>query len=154
MKILQICNYAAKYRGNFIESLEYFRKNSLGDGDFMLYAFPERMTERRNQWYVDLKKEVPAAIYKSSVKEKIRAFRKIIKEKRRRHHSHTLHRHEDRYVRQYRLPRASREKFKHYRSSFGSFGTIKKFFRAALLPQLERRHLRKPAQSCGRPRAI
>ena len=42
MKILQICDYAAKYRGNFIESLEYFRKNSLGDGDTMLYAFPER----------------------------------------------------------------------------------------------------------------
>lgn len=40
MKILQICDYAAKYRGNFIESLEYFRKNSLGDGDSMLYAFP------------------------------------------------------------------------------------------------------------------
>ena len=80
MKILQICDYAAKYRGNFIESLEYFRKNSLGDGDFMLYAFPERMAERRNQWFFDLKKEVPAAIYKSTVKEKIRAFRKIIKE--------------------------------------------------------------------------
>lgn len=128
MKILQICDYAAKYRGNFIESLEYFRKNSLGDGDFMLYAFPERMTERRNQWYFDLKKEVPAAIYKSSVKEKIRAFRKIIKE----NGVDTVHTHftdmkTDMCVNIACLGLRVK-KFKHYRSSFGSFGTIKKFF--------------------------
>lgn len=128
MKILQICDYAAKYRGNFIESLEYFRKNSLGDGDSMLYAFPERMTERRNQWYFDLKKEVPAAIYKSSVKEKIRAFRKIIKETG----VDTVHTHftdmkTDMCVNIACLGLRVK-KFKHYRSSFGSFGTIKKFF--------------------------
>ena len=128
MKILQICDYAAKYRGNFIESLEYFRKNSLGDGDFMLYAFPERMAERRNQWFFDLKKEVPAAIYKSSVKEKIRAFRKIIKE----NGVDTVHTHftdmkTDMCVNIACLGLRVK-KFKHYRSSFGSFGTIKKFF--------------------------
>ena len=72
MKILQICDYAAKYRGNFIESLEYFRKNSLGDGDFMLYAFPERMAERRNQWFFDLKKEVPAAWSRGKNPKKLR----------------------------------------------------------------------------------
>lgn len=70
MKILQICDYAAKYRGNFIESLEYFRKNSLGDGDFMLYAFPERMTERRNQWFFDLKKKFPRRYTKAPSKKK------------------------------------------------------------------------------------
>lgn len=74
---MQLCR---KIQGQFYRVSRILQKNSLGDGDFMLYAFPERMTERRNQWYFDLKKEVPAAIYKSSVKEKIRAFRKIIKE--------------------------------------------------------------------------
>lgn len=41
MKILQICDYAAKYRGNFIESLEYFRKTASATAILCSMRFPK-----------------------------------------------------------------------------------------------------------------
>lgn len=128
MNILQICDYAARYRGNFIESLEYFRTNSLNSGDSMIYAFPDRMIKRNNQWYFDLSKETPTAIYKSSVKEKIKAFRKIIKESKADIvHTHFTDIKTDMCV-NIACIGLHVKKFKHYRSSFGNFGAVKKFF--------------------------
>ena len=128
MNILQICDYAAKYRGNFIESLEYFRKNSLSGGNSMIYAFPDRMLKRNNQWYIDLSKETTTAIYKSSVKEKIKTFRKIIKENGIDIvHTHFTDLKTDMCV-NIACFGLHVKKFKHYRSSFGRFGAVKKFF--------------------------
>ena len=73
---------------------------------------------------------------------KNQGFQKNHKRNRHRHRSHTLHRHEDRYVRQYRMSRASREKIQALQKQLRQLRHNKEIFRAALLPQLERRHLR------------
>lgn len=130
MKILQICDYAAKYRGNFIEVLDYFKTNCLDCADTMLYAFPDRMIKRNNQWYLDFKEDNLTYIYGVSPKEKIKTFRKIIKE----NNIDVVNTHFTNIKTDFFVSIAciglKVKKFKHYRSSFGSFGFAKKLFAA------------------------
>ncbi len=130
MKILQICDYAAKYRGNFIESLDYFKKNCLTDGDTMSYAFPDRMVKRNNQWFIDFKGENATYIYGSSPIQKVKSLRKIIKK----NNIDIVHTHFTDIKTDLCVDLAcfglKVKKFKHYRSSFGNFSTVKKFFAA------------------------
>ena len=51
MTVLHICNYAAVYRGNFIESLEALNRVISAEGGRNLYFLPERLWVIKTEWH-------------------------------------------------------------------------------------------------------
>lgn len=80
MNILHICDYAAAYRGNFIESLEVLNQKLNETGSKIVYAFPQRIENREDHWYEKLAEHSPVYVYGTSFFDKIKLFKKIINE--------------------------------------------------------------------------
>lgn len=126
MRVLQLCDYAAKYRGNFIESLNFLKENYFASTDEMFYAFPERMKQRNNRWYTDFEKCNSTMLYPSDEVEKIKTLRAYIKKNAIDIvHTHFTNLKTDACVDLACLG-LNVKKIKHYRSSFGRFGTAKR----------------------------
>ena len=127
MKVLQICDFAAKYRGNFIESLDYLEKNFFDENDLMVYAFPSRMLKRNNAWFDEFRTQKKAEIYSSDYRSMISNFRRIVIENK----IELIHTHFTDIKTDMCINLACRglkvKKIKHYRSSFGTWNRIKLF---------------------------
>lgn len=82
MNILHICDYAAAYRGNFIESLEVLNQKLKETGGKIVYAFPQRIKNREDHWYEKLSEHSPVYIYGDKPANKIKVFQKIIREQK------------------------------------------------------------------------
>lgn len=80
--VLQICHYAAPYRGNFVASLEALEKILLQKGYTTVYLFPEwAKTGMPSKWLMDMEKEGKVIKFfgKNAIKNTI-TFNKIIKQ--------------------------------------------------------------------------
>ncbi len=78
--VLHICDYAANYRGNFIESLEYLAKKQKNYGDHV-YLFPYRAkSSKAAEWIADLtQNHIYAYIQEKNIFKNFLLLRKIIK---------------------------------------------------------------------------
>lgn len=126
MNVLQICDYAARYRGNFIEPLDYLKNSTFDKADKMYFSFPTRMLERNNAWYADFEKVNDVVIYGNSARSKIICFREFIKK----NNIDIVHTHFTDLKTDLCVKLACMglgvKKLKHYRSSFGTFNKIKR----------------------------
>lgn len=126
MNVLQICDYAARYRGNFIEPLDYLKNSTFDKTDKMYFSFPTRMLERNNAWYAEFEKDNDVLIYGKSAWSKIIGFRKFIKKNKIDIvHTHFTDLKTDLCVK-LACAGLSVKKLKHYRSSFGTFSKVKR----------------------------
>lgn len=126
MNVLQICDYAARYRGNFIESLDFLKRNTFDEGDTMYYAFPERMLKRNNSWFAEFERENNTVIYGNDEKKRISVLRKYIKQNQIDIvHAHFTDIKTDLCV-DLACAGLNVRKLKHYRSGFGSFNAVKR----------------------------
>lgn len=80
--MLHICDYAAPYKGNFIESLEYFEEKT--EGVMNLYLFPQRASNTATlKWINQInEKEQRAFIQKASFVGNFHLLYKMLKEYR------------------------------------------------------------------------
>lgn len=80
--ILHICDYAAAYKGGFIASLEYLRKDLEKDGIGQVYLFPHRaLSTKAAEWIEELRAD-GATVYvqTESFFKNIQLLKKIVKE--------------------------------------------------------------------------
>ncbi len=89
--ILHICDYAAAYKGGFINSLEFLRKDLQKDGIGQVYLFPHRaLSTKAKEWIEELRKDgATVYIQTDSFFKNIALVRKIVKE----HHIKKIFRH-------------------------------------------------------------
>ncbi len=79
--ILQICDYAAAYKGGFISELEFLRKDIENDGVNQIYLFPERANRTKaKEWIEELRRD-GAVVYvqTESFIKNILLLKKIVK---------------------------------------------------------------------------
>lgn len=127
MNVLHICDFAPPFRGNFMEemdSIDRALKKDLNGKN--IYAFTYRNVERKNKWVTELAKNFPVYIYGNKPAEKIRQFRKIIKE----HNVSIIHVHFTDLKTDLCIDLAALglnvKIIKHYRSSYGIWSSFKK----------------------------
>lgn len=127
MNVLHICDFAPPFRGNFMEemdSIDNALKKEFGGKN--IYAFTHRNVERKNEWVNELKKDFPVYIYGNTPVEKIKLFRRIIKE----HKVSIIHVHFTDLKTDLCIDIAAAglnvKIVKHYRSSYGIWGDFKK----------------------------
>lgn len=80
--VLHICDYAAAYKGGFINALEYLRKDLQKDSVGMVYLFPHRaLSTNAKNWIEELRAD-GAVVYiqEDSFVKNILLLRKIVKE--------------------------------------------------------------------------
>lgn len=125
MNVLHICDYAAPYKGNFILELEAVNSALKAQGGKNIYAFTDRNIARKNKWPEELKESSPVYIYKSSPKEEIALFKRIIRDENIDIiQAHFTDMKTDLLINIATLGKKVK-KFKHYRSSFGIWGKKK-----------------------------
>lgn len=80
--VLHICDYAAAYKGGFINSLEYLRKDLQKDSIGTVYLFPHRaLSTNAKNWIEELKSDgATVYIQSDSFLKNIQLLRKIAKE--------------------------------------------------------------------------
>lgn len=126
MNILHICDYAAAYRGNFIESLDLLDKKLKESGDKIIYAFPQRIKSRDDRWFERLAQHSPVYYYDPAFFKQIKTFKKILNEQNIDIvHTHFTDNATDLCV---KLACGSKNiiKVKNYESRYGISGTVKK----------------------------
>ena len=82
ISVLHICDYAAAYKGGFINSLEYLRKDLQKDSVGMVYLFPHRaLSTKAKEWIEELKAD-GAVVYiqTDSFIKNISLLKKIVRE--------------------------------------------------------------------------
>lgn len=79
--VLHICNYAAAYKGGFINSLEYLRKDLQKESVGTVYLFPHRaLSTNAKNWIEELKRDgATVYIQTDSFIKNILLIRKIVK---------------------------------------------------------------------------
>lgn len=126
MRVLELCDYAAKYKGNVIESYEYLSRKCFGADDLMVYAFPQRILPRRDLWYDDFSRESKTAVYSDGFIKKVLDIRRVVKKNR----LDIVHTRFTDLKTDFAVNIAciglGVKKIKHYCTSFGKWGGIKK----------------------------
>lgn len=126
MNVLQICDFAPSFRGNFMEEMDAIDRALKQSGGTNIYAFPIRNIEYKNQWIEDLKKDYTVYIYGREPKEQLKTFRKIIKEQK----PDIIHVHFTNMKTDMCVKAAAAGKgiklVRHYRSSYGIWSGVKK----------------------------
>lgn len=126
MRVLELCDYAAKYKGNVIESYEYLNRKYFGTDDLMVYAFPQRILPRRDLWYDDFSREAKTVVYSGGFIGKILDIRRAVKRNR----LDIVHTRFTDLKTDFAVNIACAglgvEKIKHYCTSFGKWSGIKK----------------------------
>ena len=79
--VLHICDYAAAYKGGFISSLEYLRKDLEKDGVGQVYLFPHRaLSTKAAEWIEELRADgATVYIQTESFWKNIKLLKKIVK---------------------------------------------------------------------------
>lgn len=80
--VLHICDYAAAYKGGFINALEFLRKDLQKDGIEQVYLFPHRaLSTNAKNWIEELRRD-GATVYvqTNSFLKNISLVKKIVKE--------------------------------------------------------------------------
>lgn len=80
--VLHICDYAANYKGGFINALEYLRKDVERDGIEHIYLFPHRaLSTKAREWIEDLRRDgATVYIQTDSFVKNVFLVKKIVKE--------------------------------------------------------------------------
>ena len=80
--VLHICDYAAAYKGGFINALEFLRKDLQGDGVEQVYLFPHRALSTNAKNWIEEMRADGATVYvqTDSVLKNIFLLRKIVKD--------------------------------------------------------------------------
>ncbi|MDD6275993.1 MAG: glycosyltransferase family 4 protein [Clostridia bacterium] len=126
MTVLHICDYAAAYRGNFIESLEALNTRLSLDGGKTVYAFPERLKHKNVSWPQELSAHTDVYFYKETKFGSYADFKKIISEQK----PDIVHTHFTDLGKDFCVDLACAgkkiTKIKNYESSYGIWNPIKK----------------------------
>ncbi len=79
--VLHICDYAAEYKGGFINALEFLRKDLHNDGVEQLYLFPHRALSTNAKNWIEEMRADGATVYiqTDSVVKNIFLLKKIVK---------------------------------------------------------------------------
>lgn len=79
--VLHICNYAAAYKGGFINSLEFLRKDIQKDGVEQVYLFPYRaLSTNAKEWIEELRRDgATVYIQTDSFVKNISLLKRIVK---------------------------------------------------------------------------
>lgn len=134
MTVLHICNYAAVYRGNFIESLEALNRRLSADGGRNVYVFPERLRGRNTDWADELSTRSGVYYYGGSFSEKLKTFKNIIsREKPDIIHTHFTNLGED-FCIDLACTGKKIVKIKNYESSYGIWSLPKKMAGRIIYP--------------------
>ncbi len=80
--VLHICDYAAAYKGGFINALEFLRKDLQKDGIEHIYLFPERANHTDARYWIEEIRNDGATVYiqSESFVKNIFLIKKIIKD--------------------------------------------------------------------------